>query len=107
MCHWGRRCRGLRGLKVHQRGCRTLQTLLDVDPMVDRIAYNFIAAGPGMMPADSTPVALCFGRLDRVAGLRLPRSRADWAVAHVYFSAYVMPTQYGLHDASIAGRLCP
>ena len=79
ICHCGRKCKGRRGLTSHQRRCRTMDALVGVDPSIDRSAYN--------PPLHSEPVAppLCAPPLQRVYGLRLPRSDTDWNEANTFF----------------------
>jgi len=39
VCHCERRCQGHRGLVSHQRFCKTIEALCDLDPSVSREAY--------------------------------------------------------------------
>jgi len=86
LCHCGRRCRGLRGLKAHQRGCGTLNALLDVDPLINRAAYNFISSAAAACTPQSPTT--CHTSLKPVAGLRLPRSSTE---AQAYFLTRAPP----------------
>jgi len=39
-CHSGRKCKGRRGLRTHQRRCRTIDALVGIDPNINRAAFN-------------------------------------------------------------------
>ena len=58
-CHCGKICRGNRGLKAHQRSCTVIETLLQLNPHVNRIAYTASVASISIdaLVAPDAPVA--------------------------------------------------
>ena len=101
VCHCGRRCKGRRGLRAHQRSCRTMATLLDDDPNIDRTAFSYTAGAQAdddaahSTPASSGPAPL----LNPVRGLKLPRDKAAWDEANAFFhSSSPLPTTIDSHN---------
>jgi len=85
-CHCGRKCKGRRGLRAHQRRCRTIDALVGIDPNINRAVFNgevlhvntnndniTDSISQGVRPVLS---------LQPVKGLRLPRSKEAWKEAH-------------------------
>jgi len=88
LCHCGRRCKGRRGLRAHQRGCRTIDRLVGVDPNIDRAAFNYGPTGDTASIDDINRLPTSTPSLQPVAGLRLPRNQQGWDEASTYFRAY-------------------
>ena len=87
VCHCGRRCKGRRGLRAHQRHCKTMDTLLDENPSIDRVAFN-IDTTFDMDDGRSHSSNQVYPDLTAVPGLRLPKTKAAWEEAHAYFLAH-------------------
>ena len=103
-CHCGRQFATYRGLRSHQRACSAVDSLLRIDPNVNRIAGRTATtavaanctAAPGAATASNVACdytstttnvnnTRCTVSLQAVQGLRLPRAQSEWAEAHAYF----------------------
>ena len=81
LCSCGKPCKGLRGLKAHQRSCRTIKSLND-DILKD-LEENY----------DETISLPDEANLERVLnenpslkpGVKLPKSETDWKTANSFF----------------------
>ena len=80
-CICGKKCKGLRCLKVHQRSCRAI-TSLNNDSIVidnteqDAIENHFVTTNSNQ---DEFPFLK--------KGIRLPKSHEDWNLANLYFNS--------------------
>ena len=91
-CHCGRRCKGRRGLRAHQWHCKTMETLLDEDPAVDRAAFAFNNDVSTLNINNDIPTyrhsnTPSTKQCSVLPGLKLPRSKALWEEANAYFHA--------------------
>ena len=85
-CLCGKKCKGLRGLRAHQRRCRNIRTLAtdtisnanDTVELVDEAALLEENVNIEQL-IDETP--------DLKPGIVLPRSKQEWSTANVYFHA--------------------
>ena len=81
-CICGKQCKGLRGIKAHQRTCRTIKTL-NAEVIKDDDGFNNIVDN-----------SIIENTLEEVAenpaiksGVKLPKSDSDWSLANAYFHA--------------------
>jgi len=105
--HCGRACKGRRGLRAHQRCCRTIDALSNIEPTIDRAAFNVNVNITGNVNEE---VSKPLPALEPVAGLRLPRKKEVWGEAHSYFMAYLpLPNSFvnmnTCSDQNITGEL--
>ena len=85
ICNCGKNCKGLRGLKAHQRSCKT------IDAFKDQLNENC----PIGLPIDPAEPAACATDLEGLAkesaglrkGVMLPTKPDEWDLANKYFNA--------------------
>ena len=76
-CNCGKKCKGLRGLKAHQRSCRVIEKLNgDLYDVIDEEEENNIPDGEHTT-LDATP--------DIRPGIKLPRTQSQWTEANLFF----------------------
>ena len=78
-CICGKKCKGLRGLKVHQRSCRAITSLNNDNIVIDNteqdaIENHFVTKNSNQ---DEFP--------SLKGGVKLPKSPEDWNLANLYF----------------------
>ena len=88
VCHCGRRCKGRRGLRAHQRHCVSMDNLLKLDPDIDRAALTLQPIPDLNQPALAFPPP---PNLNTLPCLKLPRTQQDWALANTYLSLNIPP----------------
>ena len=83
-CACGKKCKGLRGLKAHQRTCKTIKTISNsnYNTFDDEIDDN----EPDISDLDITNETPNFKQ-----GIILPKSYEDWKIANDFFKSY-LPT---------------
>ena len=87
-CVCGRICNGFRGLKAHQRSCRTIDSINQApsNPLIGSIeAGNYESNAEDI--ADTPITSLLENAPELKTGVNLPRNEADWATANSYFHA--------------------
>ena len=80
-CICGKKCKGLRGLKVHQRSCRAITSLNSDNIVIDNIEQDAIENH--FVTTNSNQDEFPFLK----EGVKLPKSPEDWNLAHLYFHA--------------------
>ena len=78
-CICGKKCKGLRGLKVHQRSCRAITSLNNNNFVIDNIKQDAIENH--FVTTNSKQNE--FPSLKE--GVKLPKSPEDWRLANLYF----------------------
>ena len=78
-CIWGKRCKGLRRLKVHQRQCRTITSLNNDNIIIDNIEQDAIESH--LVTTNSKQDE--FSSLKE--GVKLPKPSEDWRLVNLYF----------------------
>ena len=73
-CICGKKCKGLRCLKVHQRSCRAITSLNNDNTKQDAIENHFVTTNSNQ---DEFPFLK--------EGVKLPKSPEDWNLADLYF----------------------
>ena len=80
-CACGKSCKGLRGLKSHQRSCRTIKTLCN-DMLEDLETTD--QHEEATIPPEITEESPQFK-----PGVKLPQTSSDWEIANSYFHAHL------------------
>ena len=83
-CICGKICKGLRGLKVHQRSCRAITSLNNDNIVIDNIEQDAIENH--FVTTNSKQDE--FPSLKE--GVKLPRSPEDWCLANLYFHSELL-----------------
>ena len=79
-CICGKRCKGLRGLKAHQRSCRSLSSLRERDTFHTEI---FNQTENVVTDDQNTNVLNNSSKVKE--GIKLPKKAEDWELANTYF----------------------
>ena len=78
-CTCGKECKGLRGLKAHQRSCRTIRSLCSE-------VYDDISDNNSTIVNDVDEIDHGIPESpDLKPGIKLPTTAADWETANMYF----------------------
>ena len=79
-CACGKKCKGLRGLKAHQRSCRTIKTLCI--EVLDDLNSNNRADQQKEITIDENIVN---EHANLKTGINLPKNDKDWEIANSFF----------------------
>ena len=79
ICAWGRRCKGRRGLKAHQRSCTLFKTLLNKDYTQDVHDATLPADSSITDSSDNKNENAYIVDMEIKPGIRLPKSPSRWA----------------------------
>ena len=79
-CACGKKCKGLRGLKAHQRSCRTIKTLCD--EVLDDLNSNNRTDQQEEVTIDENIVN---DHANLKTGINLPKNDKDWEIANSFF----------------------
>ena len=78
--HAGKKCKGLRGLKAHQRSCRTIKMLCN--EVLDDLNSNNRTDQQEEITIDENIVN---DHANLKAGIKLPKNDKDWETANSFF----------------------
>ena len=78
--HAGKKCKGLRGLKAHQRSCRTIKTLCN--EVLDDLNSNNRTDQQEEITIDENIVN---EHANLKTGINLPKNDKDWEIANSFF----------------------
>ena len=95
-CCCGRICKGIKGLKLHQRSCRLI-TGFDKEELFEEVADNFPDTNTGQ---DTLPEEI----IDLKPGVRLQKTDEQWQLANQFFHSVLSKftlRQYSIGEAII------
>ena len=98
ICICGKKCKGSRGLKAHQRSCRSIRTFeSDLRQEMEAFAVN---EDNGDVIDDLQKEFSCNDSAELKRGVRLPRKPEEWDTANKYFHASLPQENSSLKEAT-------
>ena len=89
-CSCGKQCKGLKGIKAHQRLCRIIQglhgnLLYDLDNEIEETEAENVEEVETPTSFNICPEVIA--KADLKQGIKLPKSNAQWSIANDFFKA--------------------